>query len=110
LGRTTPSLRTIVKRQLSRMESILSLLPECEAEKARSLLEGIDETISLYTHTSGPIDPLELLFVHFIIRTVRGECESELLGNRRGARGNRSITIYTMGEWVLGEEEGKSGV
>ena len=85
MGRTTPSLRAAVKRQVERINKLLSLLPNCEAEKARNILGGIDETLSLYTHTTGPIDPVELLLVHIVRKIAKGECSSELLDNRRGA-------------------------
>ncbi|MCE4606131.1 MAG: hypothetical protein F7B59_02215 [Desulfurococcales archaeon] len=110
MGRTTPSLRVVVKRQLSRIESILNLLPECEAERARRLFDDIDETISLYTHSTGPTDPVELLLVHLIRRIARGECRDAFLGNRRGAMEDRSITLYTVGEWEAGKEESRPGV
>ena len=83
LGRTTPSLRSTVKRQVERINKLLSLLPSCEAEKAREILDGIDETLSLYTHTNGPVDPVELLLVHIIRKMASGECRNELLDNRR---------------------------
>ncbi|MCE4614275.1 MAG: hypothetical protein F7B60_01910 [Desulfurococcales archaeon] len=110
MGRTTPSLRVTVKRQLSRIESILNLLPECEAERARRLFDDIDETISLYTHSNGPIDPIELILVHLIRRIAIGECRHAFLGDRRGALGDRGITLYSMGKWEAGKEESRPGV
>ncbi len=85
MGRTTPSLRSTVKRQVERINKLLNLLPNCEAEKAREILDGVDETLSLYTHTNGPVDPVEFLLVHVIRKIAEGECSSELLDNRRGA-------------------------
>ncbi|MEB3756142.1 MAG: hypothetical protein GSR79_04720 [Desulfurococcales archaeon] len=110
MGRTTPSLRIAVKRQLSRIESILNLLPECEAERARRLFNDLDETISLYTHSTSPIDPVELLLVHLIRRIVRGECRNAFLGYRRGSMEDRGITLYSMGEWDSGKKKSRPGV
>jgi hypothetical protein len=74
MGRTTPSIRPAVRRQIARISKTLSLLPQCEAEKAKEILDGIDDTLTLYTHTPGPIDPVELVLIHLIRKIAKGEC------------------------------------
>jgi len=75
MGRTTPSIRVAVRKQIARINRTLNLLPPCEADKAREILEGIEDTLSLYANTAGPVDPVELLLIHLIRKIASGECK-----------------------------------
>lgn len=72
MGRTTPSFRMAVYKELDRLFKIIDLLPVHEKEVFYRLLDGIEDTISLYTHVAAPNDPLEVIIIH-LIRRIAGE-------------------------------------
>lgn len=75
MGRTTPSFRMAVYKELDRLFKIIELLPVHEREAFYRLLDGIEDTISLYTHAAAPNDPLEPIIIH-LIRKIAGELYS----------------------------------
>jgi hypothetical protein len=68
MGRSTPSFRMAVYRELKRIERITRLMKPSEKGFIEWLIDGIDDTISLYTHVSAPLDPLEVILIHVIRR------------------------------------------
>ncbi len=72
MGRTTPSFRMAVYKELDRLLRIVDLMPEHEKRLLHRLLDGLEDTLSLYTHTAPPSDPLEVIVVH-MLRRLAGE-------------------------------------
>jgi len=74
VGRTTPSYRMAVYRELERIRRTIRYLPRGEAEYLESLLEGIEETITAYLHVSPPPDPFEVIVLHMLRRAFATRC------------------------------------
>lgn len=72
MGRTTPSFRMAVYKELDRLLKIIDLMPDHERKIFYRLLDGIEDTISLYTHVAAPSDPLEVVVIH-MVRKIAGE-------------------------------------
>ncbi len=70
MGRSTPSYRMAVYKELDRLMKILELLPPRETSVIKEYLEDIEDTISLYTHQAAPIDPMEVIYLHIIRRMI----------------------------------------
>lgn len=68
MGRTTPSYRMAVYRELERIRRTIRYLPSSEALLLESLLDGIEETITAYLHVSPPPDPFEVIVLHMLRR------------------------------------------
>ena len=70
MGRTTPSYRMAVYRELERIKKTIRYLPRGEAVVLESLLDGIEETITAYLHVSPPPDPFEIIVLHMLRRII----------------------------------------
>jgi len=70
VGRTTPSYRMAVYRELERIKKTIRYLPRGEAAVLESLLDGIEETITAYLHVSPPPDPFEIIVLHMLRRII----------------------------------------
>lgn len=70
MGRTTPSIRMALYKELARMNRLINKLPPREADKIRNMLEDIEDTLNLFMETTGAIDPLEVLLLHFIRKSI----------------------------------------
>ncbi len=68
MGRTTPSYRMAVYRELERIKKTIKYLPRGEAAVLEFLLDGIEETITAYLHVSPPPDPFEVVVLHMLRR------------------------------------------
>ena len=70
MGRTTPSIRMALYKELARINRLIDKLPSEEADKIRSMLEDIEDTLNLFMETTGAIDPLEVLLLHFMRKAI----------------------------------------
>ncbi len=71
MGRTTPSYRVAVYQELERLRELITLMEPCEQRVLGELLEGVEDTISLYTHQIAPIDPFEVILIHILRGVAR---------------------------------------
>lgn len=72
MGRTTVSYRVALLRELERLRRVIDKLPRRERARWEELLDGIEETISIYSDV--PVaDPLEIIFFHILRRIVRDD-------------------------------------
>lgn len=67
MGRTTPSLRVIIREYIDRLKKTSEILPDNEQELIREYLEDIESTMSLAMH-AGVVDPVEVLLLHLLRR------------------------------------------
>lgn len=70
MGRTTVSYRMALLRELERFRKIIARLPKDEEARWEEILEGIEDTISIYSDI--PVnDPLEIIYFHILRRFLR---------------------------------------
>lgn len=72
MGRSTPSLRAVVREYVERLRRIAQVLPPDERELVERYLEDIEGTLSACMHV-GVVDPIEVLVLH-LVRRVGGLC------------------------------------
>lgn len=73
MGRTTPSLRMVIREYIDRLRKTAEMLPGGEQEVIREYLEDIESTVSMAMHT-GIADPVEVLLLH-LLRKLREICQ-----------------------------------
>ncbi len=82
MGRTTPSYRMAVYRELERIRRTIRYLPSREALLLESLLDGIEETVTAYLHVSPPPDPFEVVVLH-MLRKIAGLRDVNMADEKR---------------------------
>ncbi|MEM4876324.1 MAG: hypothetical protein QXT76_03360 [Sulfolobales archaeon] len=75
MGRTTTPLKQLVYKYTERLEKVAELLGPRYREGFEFFLEGLDETISAFSHV-GSVDPLEVLLAH-LARKLVDTCREE---------------------------------
>ncbi|MEM4441012.1 MAG: hypothetical protein QXS14_06035 [Desulfurococcaceae archaeon] len=72
MGRTTSSLRSMVKEYVERIRRTAESLPPDEKLVVEKFLEDIETTLSIAMHV-GVVDPLEVFLLH-LVRRLRTLC------------------------------------
>ena len=72
MGRSTPSLRVVVRDYVERFKRAAEMLPREDRALVDRFLEDLETTLSAYMHV-GSVDPLEVLILH-LVRKMRELC------------------------------------